>query len=174
VLEISIGGGLFTDILAAGGSFVTGGYNRTVSSSFQNPLAGRQAWSGDSGGFITTIVNLPISAAGQNVQLRWRCGTDTSDNAVGWYVDTISVKDGYACCASLVVPAIVNPRISTTNFLFSFQSTAGQSYTILYKDSLNVVDWQTLQILTGDGTLRTITNPLTSTSSNRFFRVRSP
>jgi hypothetical protein len=174
VLEISIGGGLFTDILAAGGSFVTGGYNRTVSSSFQNPLAGRQAWSGDSGGFITTTVNLPISAAGQNVQLRWRCGTDTSDNAVGWYVDTISVKDGYACCASLVVPAIVNPRISTTNFLFSFQSTAGQSYTILYKDSLNVVDWQTLQILTGDGTLRTITNPLTSTSSNRFFRVRSP
>ena len=59
VLEISIGGGAFQDIIAAGGSFVTGGYNGTISTSFSNPLAGRQAWSGNSGGFITTTVNLP-------------------------------------------------------------------------------------------------------------------
>jgi PKD repeat protein len=74
VLEIKIGSGSYTDILSAGGSFVTGGYNKTLSSSYSNPLAGRQAWSGNSGGFTTTVVNLPASAAGQNVQLRWRCG----------------------------------------------------------------------------------------------------
>ena len=34
VLEISIGGGAFQDIVAAGGSFVTGGYTGTISSSF--------------------------------------------------------------------------------------------------------------------------------------------
>ena len=78
VLEIKIGGGSFQDILDAGGSFVSGGYNTTLSSDYSNPLAGRQAWSGNSGGFLTTAVTLPAAAAGQNVQLRWRCGAGSS------------------------------------------------------------------------------------------------
>ena len=61
VLEISTdGGNTFQDILAAGGSFVMGGYNRTISADRGSPIAGRQAWSGNSGGFITTMVNLPF------------------------------------------------------------------------------------------------------------------
>ena len=75
VLEIQIGSGSYTDIVAAGGSFVSGGYNRTLSSSYANPLAGRSAWSGSSVAYTTTVVNLPTSASGQNVQLRWLCGT---------------------------------------------------------------------------------------------------
>ena len=43
VLEVSIDGGAFTDITAMGGSFVTGGYNRTISTAFMSPLAGRMA-----------------------------------------------------------------------------------------------------------------------------------
>jgi len=84
VLEIKIGGGSFQDILDAGGSFVSGGYNATLSSDYSNPLAGRQAWSGNSGGFLTTAVTLPAAAAGQNVQLRWRCaaGSTPSEFAV--------------------------------------------------------------------------------------------
>src|SRR5206468_3119793 len=46
VFEIKIGNGAFQDILNAGGSFASGGYNRIISSSYGNPLAGRQAWSG--------------------------------------------------------------------------------------------------------------------------------
>ena len=83
VLEISIGGGAFTDIIAAGGSFVAGGYTGTISTGFSNPLAGRQAWSGNSAGFITTTVNLPAAAAGQNIVLRWRMGSDTQYRG-GW------------------------------------------------------------------------------------------
>jgi len=75
VLEIAIGGGPYADIVTAGGSFVTGGYNATLSAAYSNPLAGRQAWSGNPGGFTTTVVNLPATAAGQNIQLRWRCAT---------------------------------------------------------------------------------------------------
>ena len=61
VLEVSFdGGNTFQDILAAGGSFVMGGYNRTIATDRGSPLAGRQAWSGDSEGFITTVVNLPF------------------------------------------------------------------------------------------------------------------
>ena len=99
VLEIKIGGGAWTDILMAGGSFVSGGYNYTLSSLYSNPLAGRQAWSGTSGGFITTLLNLPPAASGQTIQLRWRCGSDNSVSATGWYVDTASViSSSYTCC----------------------------------------------------------------------------
>jgi PKD repeat protein/endonuclease/exonuclease/phosphatase family metal-dependent hydrolase len=78
VLEIAIGGGSYADIIAAGGSFVSGGYNTTLSGSYGDPLAGRQAWSGNSGGFTTTVVNLPATAAGQNIQLRWRCASGST------------------------------------------------------------------------------------------------
>jgi uncharacterized repeat protein (TIGR01451 family) len=125
VLDISINGGAFTDILSAGGSFVTGGYNKTISSNFGNPLAGRQAWSGNSGGFITTTANLPASAAGQNVQLEWICGTDNSKSSTGWYIDTISISDGfYTCCtpnADLAIGQTVapNPAVVTNPLTYT-------------------------------------------------------
>ena len=78
VLEIKMGDSEFQDIQAAGGSFITGGYNVTLSGDYDNPLAGRQAWSGNSGGFLTTTVSLPVAAAGQNVQLRWLCAAGNS------------------------------------------------------------------------------------------------
>jgi len=93
VLEIKIGGGAFTDILAAGGSFVAGGYNRIITNAFSNPLPNRPAWSGNSGGYISTVVNLPPVAAGQNIQLRWRCGTDSGTSAPGWRIDTVSITN---------------------------------------------------------------------------------
>jgi hypothetical protein len=62
VLEMSTGGGnTFQDILAVGGSFVMGGYNRITAADRGSPIAGRQAWSGNSQGFTTTVVNLPFS-----------------------------------------------------------------------------------------------------------------
>ena len=61
MLELSTdGGNTFQDILAAGGSFVIGGYNRTISTDRGSPIAGRQAWSGNSEGFVTTVVNLNL------------------------------------------------------------------------------------------------------------------
>ncbi|MEI6566561.1 MAG: immunoglobulin domain-containing protein, partial [Verrucomicrobiota bacterium] len=98
VLEVSINGAAFTDILTAGGSFTSGGYNGTISIKYSNPLAGRSAWTGNSGGFVTTMASLPASAAGGNVQLCWRLGTDSSVAGTGWYVDTVSVNGSTICC----------------------------------------------------------------------------
>jgi hypothetical protein len=116
VLEISIGGGPFADILTAGGSFVSGGYNRTLSTGFSNPLPGRQAWSGNSNGYITTVVNLPASAAGQNVQLRWRFGSDSSVSSTGWRVDSISVIGSYVCAVNAAPIASANPVSQTVQY----------------------------------------------------------
>jgi hypothetical protein len=99
VLDIKIGNNAFADILAAGASFATNGYDHTIDSGFGNPLANRQAWSGTSPGFVTTIVNLPTNAQNQIVQFRWRCGTDNSNGRSGWRIDSVGVS-ARACCAN--------------------------------------------------------------------------
>ena len=107
VLEIKVGAGSYTDILAAGGSFVAGGYNGTISTAWNSPLSGRQAWSSNSVGFITTAVHLPATAAGQTIQLRWLCASDRDNgNALtnGWYIDSISIRG--AVCASNTPPSL--------------------------------------------------------------------
>ncbi len=94
VLEISIGGEPFQDIRAAGGSLVVGTYSGTLQTGLDNPLSGRLAWTGNSNnGFITSVVTLPPSAAGQNVVLRWRLGTDNAIGAPGWRIDTIKISE---------------------------------------------------------------------------------
>ena len=89
VLEISLDGGPFDDILSGGGSFLQGGYNGSISTDFCSPIAGRDAWTGNSGGFITTSVALP---AGHVIMLRWRMGSDSSGvPGEGWRIDSIEI-----------------------------------------------------------------------------------
>jgi hypothetical protein len=116
VLEIKIGAGAFTDILSAGGSFAANGYNKKIDPTDDNPLDGRQCWSGLSGGFITTVVNLPAAAAGQNIQLKWRFGTDTANayGTGGWYIDNVAIQDGFTCCAGTAPSITTQPTNQTT------------------------------------------------------------
>ncbi|MBK8493631.1 MAG: M36 family metallopeptidase [Chitinophagaceae bacterium] len=113
VLEISINGGAFTDIITAGGSFVTGGYTGTISASFGSPIAGRQAWTGTSpGGFITTTVNLPAAAAGMPCQLKFRMGSDNSVAGVGWRVDNLTISTRVCCTNNCTPPVITAPTVT--------------------------------------------------------------
>ncbi len=106
VLEISIDGGAFQDILVAGGAFIQNGYNGVLGESTNNPLNNRSAWNGNSNGFITSIARLPASAAGKNIRLQWRFGAD--NNTVGpganpgWNIDNISVAGQYTCSSSSI------------------------------------------------------------------------
>jgi uncharacterized repeat protein (TIGR01451 family) len=153
VLEISIDGGAFADILAAGGSFVTGAYNQVISSSYSNPLAGRLAWTGSSGGWVTTTANLPASAAGHSVQLRWRMGSDTSNYRPGWSVDGVSITDGSDCSSGPSITSIsptsgplgggqtvtVNGTDFTGATAVRFGSTPGTSVNVISPSKLTVV-----------------------------------
>ncbi len=96
VLEISINGAAFTDILGAGGVFLRNGYNMLLNPATV-PLPSRFAWSGTSGGFILTTVQLPSACMNHDVQLRWRCGSDTAVGGSGWYLDSVSLVDGFVC-----------------------------------------------------------------------------
>ncbi|MFN8484539.1 MAG: immune inhibitor A [Anaerolineae bacterium] len=88
VVEVSVDNGVtWSDM---GANFTQNGYNRTISDSFNNPLGGRQAFSGDSDGWIESRADL-AAWAGQPIRLRFRLGTDSSTARTGWYVDDIHV-----------------------------------------------------------------------------------
>jgi hypothetical protein len=126
VLEIKIGAGAFTDILAAGGSFVSGGYSGTISMLYSNSLAGRPAWSGNSGGFITTAVDLPAVAEGQTIQLRWHCGTDNgngNNQTNGWYIDTVAITNCACACCWNTPPPLPAQTNQTVNALATLTVT---------------------------------------------------
>ena len=81
------------------------------------------AWSGLSGGttaaptYITSTINLPVSAAGQNVRLKWRAATDNSvaaAGAAGVRIDSIVVSATTFVCNTACAGA---PRIATSAVL---------------------------------------------------------
>ena len=99
VLEISIDGGQFTDVITAGGVFPQNGYIGPIQRP-ANPLFNRAAWSSQSGTFITTVLSLPPAAAGTTVAFRWRMGSGGGNSVyTGWWIDSIQLCDGYACDA---------------------------------------------------------------------------
>jgi hypothetical protein len=95
VLEISINGGPFVDFVAAGGGNV--GYNGTISTDLHSPIAGRAAWTGNSGGYVDTFAQMPLSALGRTVRLRFRVATDCSGAGTGWRIDSIEISDNIGC-----------------------------------------------------------------------------
>ena len=92
VLEISVNGGNFQDILGAGGTFLTGGYTHDLNAS-TNPISSRRAWSGATPGvYISTSVRLAANTFGQNVRFRWIFGSNDSFAVEGWRIDNITVE----------------------------------------------------------------------------------
>ena len=101
VLEISapnISGGDFLDFTDShvGGSCTSGCYTGELSGDASNPLAGRMAWSGNSGGYIDTAINLGPNLIGQTITLRFRFGSDEAAAATGWHIDGLSIN-GASC-----------------------------------------------------------------------------
>ena len=115
VLEISINGGAYQDIVTAGGNFSSGGYNHTsINTGFSNPCnltapihTTTGGWAGVSnngaGGFETATLTPPASAVGQPVKLRFRMCSDSSVSHTGWRVDSLAI---YEPCAPTVTGAV--------------------------------------------------------------------
>jgi Zn-dependent metalloprotease len=75
------------------------GYTGAISSEYENPLAGRTMWSGESGGYRKVLVNL-TPLAGQSVRFRFRLATDNSVADYGWFIDDFEIYR----CANHVPP----------------------------------------------------------------------
>lgn len=118
VLEISIDGGPFLDVTdpAIGGSFISGGYTGQIYQGpppAYNPLAGRFAWSGNSGGYIDTVVDLGPNVVGHTIVLRFRFGSDEAVGAPGWWIDSLTLS-GTGGCPTPTPPSSPTPPPTTT------------------------------------------------------------
>lgn len=102
LIEFSIDGGAWFDIQdsGSGAAFASNGYNTTLKGTgppnSRNEFAGLPAWSGNSNGFVETIINLTDTAkyAGHTLRIRWRLGTDNKQLSAGWWVDTVALFGG--------------------------------------------------------------------------------
>jgi uncharacterized repeat protein (TIGR01451 family) len=129
-LLISIDNGPFVEILAAGGRFRQGGYNGA-------------GWSGNSRGFVTTLVDLPLNAAGSSVQFQWRLITDAKASGSGWYVDSVVVQDGFDCCRpdglSVALVDTPDPVVVDSNLTYTvtvYNTSAGSATGVVLTDTL--------------------------------------
>jgi immune inhibitor A len=101
VLEVSTDGGTtWRDILDAGGSFVEGGYDDTISTGFDSPIAGRPAWSGGPldaaiAPMEQVIVNIG-ALSGQTARFRFRLAADPFGVGAlpgqGWWIDDFAIS----------------------------------------------------------------------------------
>jgi hypothetical protein len=67
--------------------------------------------------------------------------------------------------------ALINPTVVSEQFRFEFDTQAGSSYVVLYKNSIAEPVWQTLTTVVGDGTRKAASDPVGPGS--RFYRVES-
>lgn len=94
VIEISTNSGAaWTDL---GSAITANGYTHTISSSFSNPIGGRQAWSGTADWLQVTV---DLSGFGPaSVLIRFRIACDTSASSTGWWVDDVTVDSETIIC----------------------------------------------------------------------------
>lgn len=84
----------------SGTAFASNGYNGTITKNGKesdlSSFAGKSAWTGNSGGFKETIINLTENAkfAGKTIRLRWTLATNGKNASNGWNIDTISLNGG--------------------------------------------------------------------------------
>ncbi len=77
-------------------AFLSGGYDEMLGTGGGNPLGGRDAWTGVSGGWIETQVDL-LGYAGQRLLLRFRLGTDSHPAPGVFGVDDVAVTITAPC-----------------------------------------------------------------------------
>lgn len=117
VIEMSVNGGAWTDINDSV-------YNGTLidSAEGQNPLRGRKAFVGSSGGVINTQVSPPPALAqalapGSIVKVRFRIGSDLYVGAGGWQVDNIAFTGITNTPFAEVVPHVLAPPTAANVFV---------------------------------------------------------
>jgi extracellular elastinolytic metalloproteinase len=151
VVEISTdSGATWTDL---GSEMTPNGYTGTISTCCESPIAGRRAFTGNSNGYIETLVDLS-SYMGQSVQIRFRMATDNGGTSYrGWYVDDVEIVDkatifneacvsaneGDSDCASVRTPVISLPVVSPES-LASTQAVNTQTMQVLNIGNVDSVD----------------------------------
>jgi hypothetical protein len=123
VVEISTNGTIWMDL---GTNATQNGYNYTISTDYGSSIGGRKAFSGSSGGFVETRIPL-AQYAGRTVSIRFRESDDSSDSAVGWWVDDVRVFIDSSWTAVATTPT------NASGYSWTLPETPGTNYGVRVK-----------------------------------------
>ena len=121
VVEISTNGTTWTDL---GTNATQNGYTGTLGTG--NPIAGRRAFTGSSGGFIETKIPL-TNWAGKTISIRFRESDDSSEAAVGWWVDDVKIS-----VDAPWVP-VATTATNVSSYAWTLPGTPGTNYGVRVK-----------------------------------------
>ena len=99
VIEIQTDGSTWFD---AGPYFTKNGYNKIIQSNPASAISGRDAFTGNSGGFIESILNL-TSFENQTINIRFRFASDGAAAEDGWYIDDFKLINAVKITNSITV-----------------------------------------------------------------------
>ena len=68
-------------------------------------------------------------------------------------------------------PIFFAPTRSGNDFVVSIQTERGKNYFVQYADSLSALNWQSLPAISGDGTVKSVTNSAPA-ATQRFYRLQ--
>jgi hypothetical protein len=68
-------------------------------------------------------------------------------------------------------PTLAVLSYSGGTFQFSFPTQNGCTYLVQYKDTIDALSWTTLETVTGDGSVKTVSDA-PATGSSRFYQVK--
>ncbi len=172
VVEVSTNnGGTWSDL---GSKFVKNGYNGSLGTG--SNLGGRSAFTGTSGAFIESVINLS-SYAGQNIKIRFRFGSDNNTGAPtgtsGWWVDDIvlytepavqirsslfnasNVRQSYSDTVTKITTGCTTATISTQPANANGCVGGSTTFTVAATGEIPAYQWQ---VNTGSGFVNVVNN----------------
>lgn len=148
VLEVAIDDEAWAEISTREARFVTGGYFGELGS---GPLENRQAWHGQSGGWLTTEVALAAARyAGRSARFRWRFSADTNTAVDGWYLDAVELVDLQNERQARFISDPATVAVVGRTFTYEAQARAADDATLLAIGAARLPDW--LELIDSDPT----------------------
>ncbi len=118
-----------------------------------------------------TLVRSVIAGGGTTFSTggNFTLGSTVGQSTAGLLTGTrYSVQGGFWITPSFLIFA---PVKSGGNFTLSFETTAGKTYLVEYTVSLSAPNWQPLPNVSGDGTVKTVTDAVAG-GGQRYYRIR--
>lgn len=152
VLEYSLNGGAWSELLPTGGYTKAFRYSAGGGNPATGPMPGRRCFGGTQDTWSTVTADLG-AFAGADLRLRFRFGSDLVNEFEGWYVDDVQV---FAPAVSLPAPSALLITVTGNDVTLRWDD-AGYSLYRIYSSTVSDDSYETFEGSTS-GTSFTIVN----------------
>ena len=179
-------GGIVSPGFSVGTIQINGNYSQTAGGALNIELAGRNPGQFDQlkvtgSATLNGALNIsplagfvPIAGdAYQILSYSSHSGSFSATNGLSFGLSVDYRASGVFLVVTTNPPVILQPAIVGTNFTFSFNSITGITYTAQSNTNLNTTNWISFQVIPGNGSLKTVIQPIAG-AAQQFFRVLRP